>query len=348
MRPLRVLLAVAGASISPRCFFRRTPTSRRAREIRDGERVLFLGDTLLERENTYGYLEERLTEQFRDRHFTVRNLSWSGDTPRGIARAMFDASPASFQRLKEQIAAVKPTLVFLGYGMAASLQEMADLSGDITMNPDPVRYGREPMSAERFKKELGQLMDAIEEGAKAYAADASGPKGSDTQHPVSFVILSPIRHEDLSAMRPGLPAVSAHNKLLEAYSQVIADLARERGARFVSLEKLISCESASLSATDLPLTTNGIHLDENGYRAMADMVLPNILAGSWNGPDSGEIFRVFCGRRSFARISSSFTASARKTGPTFLVFASMSRVKTRWRFLSSTRSLPMRKRKSSG
>jgi hypothetical protein len=36
-------------------------------EIKDGDRVLFLGDTFLEREGTYGYLETRMAEQFPDR-----------------------------------------------------------------------------------------------------------------------------------------------------------------------------------------------------------------------------------------------------------------------------------------
>ena len=56
-------------------------------EIKDGDRVLLLGDALLERENTYGYLETRMHEQFPDRSFIVRNLSWSGDTPAGWSRA---------------------------------------------------------------------------------------------------------------------------------------------------------------------------------------------------------------------------------------------------------------------
>ena len=135
---------------------------------------------------------------------------------------MFDGPAKGWERLKEQIAAEKPTVVFLGYGMAASLQEMADLSGDITMNPDPARYGREPMSAARFKKELGQLMDAI----SAVSKDAR------------VVLLSPITHEDLRSSRPGLPDPTAHNRLIEAYSAAIAEVARERGARFVSLKKV--------------------------------------------------------------------------------------------------------------
>ncbi len=77
-------------------------------EIKEGDRVLLLGDTLLERENTYGYLETRMQEQFPDRHFTVRNLSWSGETPRGWSRASFDSPDKGYERLKEDIAKVNP------------------------------------------------------------------------------------------------------------------------------------------------------------------------------------------------------------------------------------------------
>ena len=118
-------------------------------EIKDGDRVLFLGDTLLEREGTYASFETRMQEQFPDRHFTVRNLAFSADTPKGWSRASFDPVAKGFERLKEQLDLVKPTVVFLGYGMAASLQEMTDRSGDPTLNPDPTRYGAEPMSAPR-------------------------------------------------------------------------------------------------------------------------------------------------------------------------------------------------------
>ena len=151
-------------------------------EIVEGDRVLLLGDTLLERENTYGYLETRMHEQFPDRHFTVRNLSWAGDTPHGVSRASFDLPEMGWERLKESIALVKPTVVFLGYGMAASLQEMTDRAQDITLNRDETRYGAEPYFVGRFKKELAQLMEAIEKGAADYA-----------DSPVRFVLIGPIK-----------------------------------------------------------------------------------------------------------------------------------------------------------
>ncbi|HEY3901530.1 MAG TPA: PVC-type heme-binding CxxCH protein [Chthoniobacter sp.] len=224
-------------------------------EIKNGDRVLFLGDTLLEREGTYGYLETRMQERFADRHFTVRNLAYSADTPLGWSRASFDPVAKGFERLKEQIAIVKPTVVFLGYGMAASLQEITDRSGDPTLNPDPVRYGAEPMSAPRFKRELGQLMDAINE--------ISGG-------PVRYVLLSPIRHEDLRKLKPGLPDPTMHNQLLEQYSAAIEELAKERSARFVNIGEITKLANVLPEALpSVHVTENGIHLNQLGYQLLA-------------------------------------------------------------------------------
>src|SRR5687767_15368424 len=130
-------------------------------EIQDGDRVLLIGDTLIEREGSYGFFETRMHEQFPDRKFSVRNLGFSADTPKGWSRASFDPVDKAWDRLKEQVSLVKPTVVFVGYGMAASLQEMTDRANDWVLNPDPARYGREPMSAGRFKAELAELFDAI-------------------------------------------------------------------------------------------------------------------------------------------------------------------------------------------
>src|ERR1051325_6839672 len=89
-------------------------------EFRDGERVVLLGDTLIEREGAYGYIEERLTTQFPDRNVQFRNLGWSADTPQGTARASFDFDKPGkgFEKLKDEVATAQPTVVILGYGMA--------------------------------------------------------------------------------------------------------------------------------------------------------------------------------------------------------------------------------------
>ena len=53
----------------------------------DENRVVFLDDTLMEREKDYGYIEMMMTLRFPERNVTFRNLGWSADTPMGTSRA---------------------------------------------------------------------------------------------------------------------------------------------------------------------------------------------------------------------------------------------------------------------
>src|SRR5437899_11101881 len=87
-------------------------------EFRDGERVVLIGDTLIEREGSYGYIEQRLTIQFPDRNIQLRNLGGSGDTPQGTARASFDLDKLEkgVEKLKQEVAAAQPSVAILGYG----------------------------------------------------------------------------------------------------------------------------------------------------------------------------------------------------------------------------------------
>src|SRR3954468_14567531 len=168
-------------------------------DLRDGDRVLFLGDVLLEREGTYGAIETRMAQQFPNARFTVRNLSWSGETPAGIARASFDPPAKGWERLQQQIAEVKPTVAIVGFGMAASLQEITDRSGDLMLNRDTARYGTEPMTAERFGKQLEQLASEIAKVGN-----------------VRFIFLSPISHQATAGAHPD---PKPHNQMLAAYAK---------------------------------------------------------------------------------------------------------------------------------
>lgn len=49
-------------------------------QLKDQDRVVFLGATFVEREGQFGYLETALTTAWPDRQITFRNLGWSGDT----------------------------------------------------------------------------------------------------------------------------------------------------------------------------------------------------------------------------------------------------------------------------
>src|SRR6059036_2056843 len=85
-------------------------------ELKDGDKVVFLGSTLIEREQRYGYWETALTSRFPNRSITFRNLGWSGDTVWGESRARFGSAAEGFRRLTEGVHSLKPTVIVLAYG----------------------------------------------------------------------------------------------------------------------------------------------------------------------------------------------------------------------------------------
>ena len=243
------LLALCALIALPPCV--RAAGSERKLSLEDGDRVLLIGDVLIERENNYGLLETKMRQEFPGKKFAVRNLGYSGDTPLGASRASFDPVAKGLDQLKEQLAVVKPTVAIIGYGMAASLEELTYRKNDPALNPDPARYGTEHTPA-RLKREVAQLMDLIKE---------SSPSGK-----VRFVILGPIAHEDLRGSRPGLPDPSEHNQMLAAYGRSLAELAAEKNVPFVQAEW--KTQGIALDHG----TDNGIHLTERGYRALSEGV----------------------------------------------------------------------------
>src|SRR5262245_36574299 len=170
MRVLKslILIALGGALVVPAvrpAVAAANPNGRPASfELRDGDRVVFLGDTLMEREKDYAYVELMMTLRFPDRNITFRNLGWSADTPEGQSRASFDWSKGSaewFRQLIEQLKQVQPTVVVLGYGMANSFDGEAGL--------------------EKFTVSYNKLIDAI----------------LGLNQETRFILLSPISHEKL-------------------------------------------------------------------------------------------------------------------------------------------------------
>ena len=238
----------------------------RSFELQDGDRVVLLGDTLIEREQLYGYLEERLTIQFPERNIVFRNLGWSADTPQGASRASFDFDKPGMglEKLKESVASVQPTVVILGYGMANSLEDLKALERTA---PDVGKSSTN--SVLRFKADMVRLMETIQ--------------SVSTNQAVRFVLLSPIRHEDLG---PPLPEPTRHNELLRQYETALKEIAAEKKCEFISL--------FDLSGKKQPLTDNGIHLTGYGYARMAEEVAKKLgwKPNSGLKPDQAEALRL--------------------------------------------------------
>ncbi len=130
----------------------------------DGDRIVLVGDTLVERDQRYGYLETTLTALNPEKNLTFRNLGWSGDTIGGLSRAGFDPPAAGYKQLVEQILAARPTVLIVGYGMADSFEGESGRS--------------------QFVEGLNRLLDAVA-SAKA-----------------RVVLLSPVAHANLGTPWP--------------------------------------------------------------------------------------------------------------------------------------------------
>lgn len=96
-------------------------------QLLDGDRVVFLGDTLVERASRDDSWETLLTARYPDRDIRFRNLGWSGDTVFGDARAGFGTVADGYRQLKAQVYETRPTVIFVCYGTASSFDGPAGL-----------------------------------------------------------------------------------------------------------------------------------------------------------------------------------------------------------------------------
>jgi hypothetical protein len=112
-------------------------------EFRDGDRVVLLGGTFIERMQVDNHLEALLTLSHAERNLTFRNLGWSGDTVWGESRALFGTQADGFKRLIQDVRQVEPTVLMIAYGANEA-------------NAGPAGVGK-------FVDGLNRLLDALAE-----------------------------------------------------------------------------------------------------------------------------------------------------------------------------------------
>jgi lysophospholipase L1-like esterase len=109
--------------------------------LKDGDRVVLVGGTFIERMQTHGYLETELATRLHAKNLTFRNLGWSGDNVFGESRAVFGTIPDGYARLLRDLKLASPSVVVVHYGVVEAGQGASGL-------PD-------------FQKALSRLADDI-------------------------------------------------------------------------------------------------------------------------------------------------------------------------------------------
>ena len=207
-------------------------TSGASWSLRDGDRVVFLGDTFVEREGDRGFIETALVAAHPEASLTFRNLGWSGDTVWAESRGVFDQPAKGYERMLALVRELKPTIVFVAYGRNESYQGEAGLAA--------------------FRTQLEKLCDDLRTAAAAGAANES-VKPAD----VRLVLVTPHRFETADA--------AARNVALSIYSQAIRDVATAKQAGLVDL----FTQLPTTAALGQKLTENGVHLSNAGYAQAA-------------------------------------------------------------------------------
>jgi lysophospholipase L1-like esterase len=198
-------------------------------ELRDGDRVVMIGDALFEGDHELGLVETALTARHPGLNLTFRNLGRTGDTVRGDSRAGFETSKEGFERRAALVGELKPTVVLVGYGMNESFAGAEGLDG--------------------FRRDLVATLDSL------------SPTGA------RVVLVTPIVHEDLGPPLPDPNAHNAElarytgaiRELGRERGLPVVDLHGRN----------VGNGMGKKVRKPRPETVDGIHLNARGYENMA-------------------------------------------------------------------------------
>lgn len=228
LRSLASLLLIGLLTLAPQ----NAQANTEVIEIQSGDRVVFLGGTLIEREQRYSEWEADLTTMHANKDVTFRNLGWSGDTVWAESRGIFDPPGVGYRRMIEQIHELQPTIVIICYGNTEALA------------------GEDKLPA--FLKQYAKLLDDIQ---------------AVTQTKTSFVLLSPILQCPVIAPQT---VVDFNNRLIAYYAKGIQKMADERQIPFISQLDLLA-KYQDVDGTNRA-TDDGIIPNQEGYRLSAQTV----------------------------------------------------------------------------
>ena len=189
-------------------------------EFKPNDRIVFIGDALIERDIAYNYLETMLTLRLHDKNVTFRNVGWSGDTVWGESRGVFGSQKDGYNALVKIINETKPTVAFLNYGRNESFAG--------------------PEGLARFEQQYNTLLDDLNKQAPG----------------ARVILLEPVAFQ-LDDM-PAAARNEKLNENLKLYSDAIQKIAEKRGATSVGVFSpggKMSREKGSTSAVISSLVT---------------------------------------------------------------------------------------------
>jgi mono/diheme cytochrome c family protein/glucose/arabinose dehydrogenase/lysophospholipase L1-like esterase len=232
-------------------------TTKRAQQVaapEKGERIVFVGNGLAERDVYYSRLETELHLRYPGSALFLRNMGHVGDTP-GFRPHPSRATQWAFPGADK----FHPELnVHRGKGFFPMPDEwLAYLKADTVVGFFGYNESFDgPARVANFEAELDAWVQHTL--SKAYNGKAA-PR---------VVLVSPIAFEDQSTRRD-LPNGEKENANLILYTAAVQSVAKKHGITFVDL---FNPSKALYAASKEPLTTGGFIPNEEGYKRLAEVL----------------------------------------------------------------------------
>jgi glucose/arabinose dehydrogenase/azurin len=210
-----------------------------APELKPGDHIAIIGNTLADRFQHSGWLETYLYTRYPDCDLVFRNLAVPAD------EVALRLRPADFGSPDDWLTKVQADVIFAFFGFNESFKGKAGL--------------------EKFKADLDAFLKTT------LARNYSG-KG----HP-RIVLFSPIANE--RTQDPNFPDPTANNANIAEYTAAMAQVARDNGVPFVDLFAPSQQMFAAAAKRRQSLTINGLHLTDEGDNILARAILPAFAGG---------------------------------------------------------------------
>lgn len=222
--------------------------------FREGDRVVLLGGTFVERARLYGELETALQLAVgpATEGLSLRNLGWSGDSVFGDARSYFGPPQEGRDRLATNLGEIEPTVALLFYGTGEAMSVDQGWTNETAADAAARSAGGLDASLALFIEGYQALIDLV--------------RSSSGEGLRELALVSPPPLENLG---PLLPDQSENNARLARFRDAIRELAARNEARFVDLFAALGGDAFDGSVASPALTENGVHHGGEGYRAVA-------------------------------------------------------------------------------
>jgi glucose/arabinose dehydrogenase len=236
-------------------------------ELKKGDHICLVGNTLAERMQHVGWLETLIQSRFPEHELVFRNLGFSGDEIKQRLRSMDFGTPD--QWLSASAPVPQPKKLRENPTVRENRFEFTNTKADVIF----AFFGYN----ESFAGEAG--LEPFKKDLDGWVKHTLGQKYNGESAP-RLVLFSPVAFENLKDKN--LPDGSEHNPRLKLYSTAMAEVAKANGAIYVDL---FAPTLAAYAGAKSPLTINGVHLNEAGDFAVAT-IADRVLFGARPGKDA--------------------------------------------------------------